>query len=1009
MDKQDNIKIIKELEKEIGIKLERYVKRDDDGENEQYGKNQYRIINDQIVGLNLCDLQITNIPKSIVSLVNLQQFDLSRNSISDISSLSDLISLKEIDLSYNSISNISSLSGLINLNKINLGHNGISDITSLSGLTNLKIIDLGQNQIKEICGLKSLISLNKLQLRGNAITNVTPLSGLINLKQLYLWQNSITDISSLSGLLNLKSISLINNKIVNISALKEMSKLEGVYLSRNKIIDISALNGLKNLVEVEAGDNQIKDISSLSGLKNLRRVNLTNNQITDILALNGLEKLREVFLADNQIKDISVFSIFKELRLLNLQGNKISLFPEWILDMDMEMEVGNGNGNRNRWGIGGMDGFSIYNNPIKNVPIEILNQGKEAIKDYFKSLVNGCKPINEIKVILLGEGDAGKTSLMNLLQGNAYVKNQPQTHGINLKKLKQNGITMKVWDFGGQDIMHHTHQFFLTQKSIYILVLNARDNTDTEKWLKLIEIFGGDSPVIIVTNKIDENPSSNENIKYLNTKYPNIKDRYRRISCEKGIGLEEFKSLLIDTIGEISHIKTLWGSSWLKVKEELEGMRDAECMKDYIHYDKYIEICEKYGVAKTHQDTLINWLHELGVITYFPDSNLNETNVINPSWLTEAFYSIINSDIVAHGFGRFNMKNLENILDKGKYPVQKYSYLLALMLKFELCYKINDNDFLIPDLLNKEEPDFDFDFNSSLKFKFKYFKLLPKSIFPKFMVRRHQEIKNNCKWRTGLVMSDTNYESEALVRVDEEDKEISIYINGKEKRGYLASIISNFDDINSIYKGLEYKKLVPCCCSKCKEKEKPYYYEYEVLMRAKRNGRKNYICMESDEDVSINELLGILITQEELKEKIEGLIGKGFFKTRHYLEGGDAEGFIKTVKSLFASVSYLLFEPKEKAYHTPLIILLRATFGSSARGDEIQAKGRTDIIIELEDYVYILELKLNGSSQLAIDQIHLMKYYEPYEISDKKIILIGINFKSSERNISEYKIEEYKY
>ncbi|OFY84271.1 MAG: hypothetical protein A3F72_14720 [Bacteroidetes bacterium RIFCSPLOWO2_12_FULL_35_15] len=598
---------------------------------------------------------------------------------------------------------------------------------------------------------------------------------------------------------------------------------------------------------------------------------------------------------------------------------------------------------------------------------------------------------------------------MNYLQGKLFDENEPQTHGINLGEYtEQTGVTLKVWDFGGQDIMHHTHQFFLTQKSIYVLVLNARENSDTEKWLKLIQVFGGDSPIIIVTNKIDENPSDHENIKYLNTKYSNLNNRYVKISCKKNIGLDELKIMLTETIINLLHVRTLWGNSWLKVKQELEQMRNGESLKDYIHFDKYNEICEKHGVAKSHRDTLINWLHQLGVITYFSDTNLNETNVINPSWITEAFYAIINAEIVAKSFGRFNLNQLPFILNEEKYPKQKYGFLLGLMTKFELCYKIDDGNFLIPDLLNKEEPDFTFDIKSSLKFKYKYPNLLPKAILPKFMVRRHKEIKDDKKWRTGLLISDNYYESEALIRVDEEDKEISIYVLGQEKRGYLASIISNFEDINSFYNGLEPEKAVPCRCNSCSINEKPHYFQYEVLRNSKSNGRREYPCPISDEDVPINELLGVLITREELESTIKELVGKGTFQTKRHLEEGDTDGFILTIKSLFSSVSYLLFEKSEKSFHAPLFLLLRAIFSSKTRGDEIQSKGRADIIIDIEKYIYILELKLDGSTKDAMAQIHEKKYYEPYLLEDKNIILVGINFSSKNRNIDDYIVEIHK-
>ena len=437
-------------------------------------------------------------------------------------------------------------------------------------------------------------------------------------------------------------------------------------------------------------------------------------------------------------------------------------------------------------------------------------------------------------------------------------------------------------------------------------------------------------------------------------------------------------------------------------------MRAGECLKDFIHFDRYEDICEKHSVVKLHRDTLIKWLHRLGVITYFSDPNLAETHVINPSWLTEAFYSIINAESVAKNHGRFSLNELPAILDTVKYPNQKYSFLLGLMTKFELCFKFDDSNYLIPDLLGKEEPSFSFNIDKSLKFRLKYKNLLPKAILPKFIVRRHQEIKSNKIWRTGVVIQDDYFESVALVRVDEDEKEISVYVNGSESKGYMNSIISNLESINKLYEGIEIERQVPCCCKSCKANSKPFFYNYDTLLKSKKNGRKTYPCGISDDDVSLNELLGVLITPEEMEREIGDFVGKGNQIIKKNLEEGNVDQFILGIKSLFSSVSYLLFEKSEKAYHTPLFLVLRAIFDSKVRADEIQSKGRTDIVIELDHFVYILELKLDSSSDIALNQIHEKKYFEPYELNGKRIILIGINFSSKDRNISDFKTEKYK-
>ena len=106
-------------------------------------------------------------------------------------------------------------------------------------------------------------------------------------------------------------------------------------------------------------------------------------------------------------------------------------------------------------------------------------------------------------------------------------------------------IRLHVWDFGGQEIMHATHQFFLTRRSLYLLVLNGRqgqEEHDADYWLNLIQSFGGDSPVIVVLNKIKAHPFD-VNRRGLRQKFPEIAD-FVATDCEDGTGLDELRQLI---------------------------------------------------------------------------------------------------------------------------------------------------------------------------------------------------------------------------------------------------------------------------------------------------------------------------------------------------------------------------------------------------------------------------------------------------------------------------------
>ncbi|MCP4158345.1 MAG: GTP-binding protein, partial [bacterium] len=193
-----------------------------------------------------------------------------------------------------------------------------------------------------------------------------------------------------------------------------------------------------------------------------------------------------------------------------------------------------------------------------------------------------------------------------------------------------------------QEIMHATHQFFLSKRSLYILVLDGRKDEKTEYWLKHIRSFGSDSPVLVVLNKIDENPGFEVNRKFLMEKYANIVGFFR-LSCKTALGVDEFSTQWEETLAHMDMIKTAWPTSWFNVKKRLENLGES-----FISYREYREICIAQGVkVKTAQETLVGFLNDLGVIIHFKDFRLEDTHVLEPRWVTEAVYKIINSPITA--------------------------------------------------------------------------------------------------------------------------------------------------------------------------------------------------------------------------------------------------------------------------------------------------------------------------------------------------------------------------
>jgi len=577
----------------------------------------------------------------------------------------------------------------------------------------------------------------------------------------------------------------------------QLTSLQYLDLSDNQISEIpEALTHLTSLQVLLLSNNQIREIpEALAQLTSLQYLYLYNNQIREIPeALAQLTSLQYLYLSNNQIREIpEALAQLTSLQSLYLNNNQIREIPEALAHLV------------------NLKRLVLENNPITNFPPEIIRQGwgkeiwddgnPQAIFSYLKD--KGKKrPLNELKVLLVGEGDVGKTSLLKRLLHNTFNSEEPKTPGINIEswKLDQKpDIRLNLWDFGGQKVMQTTHQFFLTKRSLYLLVLDNRKNEQQnrlEYWLKLIETYGGNSPVIIVGNCADENPPQVK-IRTLQKKYPQI-TKLIATSCKTGVGIEQLVQEIASQIDAIPHIKDLLPNSWFQIKTQLEAMQESY---DFISYEKYQEMCQTAEIKEaSDQKSLVQFLHDLGIVlNYQDDPRLNETNVLNPEWVTSGVYDILNNhDLMVQKKGILSLPDLPNILKQTqRYPENKRRFLMDLMGKFELCFPLDGYSparYLITDLLPIDEPDVDIYENAPLHFQYRY-DILPGSIISRFIVRNHQMIYKTMRWRSGVVLTmDIN---KALVRADEEDNYISIKAQGSRASALLAIIKTDFQKIHA--------------------------------------------------------------------------------------------------------------------------------------------------------------------------------------------------------------------
>ncbi|MEP6489309.1 leucine-rich repeat domain-containing protein [Microcoleus vaginatus GB2-A3] len=760
--------------------------------------------------------QITAIPEAIGQLSNLTKLEISRNQITSIpEAIAQLSNLTELSLSDNQITSIpDEIAQLSNLTELSLSGNQITEIPDeIAQLSNLTELSLSDNQITAIPdAIGKLSNLTWLSLSDNQITAIPDAIGqLSNLTQLYLFSNQITSIPEAIGQLsNLTRLDLDSNQITSIpEAIGQLSNLTGLSLRSNQITSIpEAIGQLSNLTRLSLRSNQITSIpEALGQLSNLTRLSLSSNQITSIPeALGQLSNLTRLDLDSNQITSIpEALGQLSNLTELDLRNNQIEKIPECLETLPK------------------LERLDLRRNPLPISP-EVLGDKEApgtpaAIFNYLRQLRSGeVRPLNEAKVLLVGQGSVGKTSLINRLIDNKYNPNQPQTDGLNITDWKitvnTKPVKLNVWDFGGQEIYHATHQFFLTKRSLYLLVCNCRTSEDEnrlEYWLKLIESFGDASPVIIVGNKCDEQPLD-LNRKALRDKYPNIK-AIIETSCQSGTGIDELSSAIHREISQLKEVYDLLPLSWFQVKQRLENLD-----KDIISISEYATICAKENIlAETDQTQLIGLLHNLGIVLNFREHPiLQSTNILNPHWVTEGIYALLSDDALkVKTKGILTHADLSRILDSNKYPSHRYRCLTDLMEEFELCFPVRNcpPTFLIPGILPKEQPQNTELQGDTLEFQYHY-GILPDSILSRFIVLMHEKIHNCTHWRTGVMLEYTEgaeVYNIARIKSDPEDKKIFIAVSGREstRRSFLSMIRDTFTKIHKSFANLEISQWVP--------------------------------------------------------------------------------------------------------------------------------------------------------------------------------------------------------
>lgn len=562
---------------------------------------------------------------------------------------------------------------------------------------------------------------------------------------------------------------MYNNRLVSLpQEIGQLSRLQGLYAVGNRLTAVPP---------------------EIGALSHLESVSLNKNKITALPPeIGSLGSLLHLWLGDNCLSDLPPeMAGLTKLERLELQGNNSLGIPAEVLG------------------------------PRQNDfdEVEAKHTPPKAILDYyFRIRTQATTPLNEGKMILVGRGEVGKTSLVRRLRENKFNAKQTKTDGIRIEPWEiglggRDKVLMHVWDFGGQEIMHATHRFFLTRRSLYLVVLNGREggeDADAEYWLKTINALAPDSPVLVVLNKHRSHPAA-LNRTGLCAKYSNICG-FVETDCEgsKPLGIGRLKQAIKKAVNEhLPDVRAKFPASWSKIKDELSQIR-KRLKKDFITFEEYRTLCDKHHEKNADsQENLAGFLNDLGIaLNYKDDPRLSDKHVLNPQWVTEGIYKILNAPVLAATGGALHVKQVCDILGATEYPKAMHGFVFELMRKFELCFPFPDRDgeYLIPELLSKDEHsdarNYRIDTRST-RFHYQY-EIIPEGLIPRFIVRTYVHSGGLPRWRTGVVLRFEGNTALVWADVAEGRVEVIVKADSPSPRRLLAVIRSQFDHIHDSLK-----------------------------------------------------------------------------------------------------------------------------------------------------------------------------------------------------------------
>jgi len=297
----------------------------------------------------------------------------------------------------------------------------------LGALTGLVVLDLRRNALATLPNaIGRLSALRSLNVAHNKLSAVADDIG--NLSQLETLDVSYNELTALPGAFGrlgmLKSLKVAHNKLSAVpDEIGNLSQLEILDVSWNKLIALpGALGRLGALKSLNVADNKLSAVpDEIGNLSQLETLDVSYNELIALpAALGRLSALNSLYVNHNKLSAVpDEIGNLSQLEILNVSYNELTALPRRLKNLTLlqSLNVSSNQLTTLPWTLGhqvSLQFLFIHDNPFISIPVELTQLDTDEIKAYLRGLAQGV-PMHACKVLLVGDGGIGKSTLLNTL------------------------------------------------------------------------------------------------------------------------------------------------------------------------------------------------------------------------------------------------------------------------------------------------------------------------------------------------------------------------------------------------------------------------------------------------------------------------------------------------------------------------------------------------------------------------------------------------------------------